>query len=69
MLDCCVVVFVTFALFAKISFFFFLLGGGGGQMVGLCCGGGWQRRGICKGNAELVIVGIWGRVQWAGGGG
>ena len=46
-----------------------IVGVGGGQMIGLCCGGGWQWRGICKRNAELVIVGTWGHVQWASGGG
>ena len=38
-----------------------IVGGGGGQVVRLCCGGGWQLWGVCR-NAELVIVGIYGRV-------
>ena len=37
-----------------------IVGGGGGQVVRLCCGGGWQLWGVCR-NAELVIVGIYGR--------
>ena len=45
------------------------VGVGGGQMVGLCCGGGWRWRGICRRYVEVVIVDIWGHVQWGSGGG
>ena len=46
-----------------------VVGVGGDQRIGLCCGGGWQWRGICRRYAEMVIVGTWGHVRWASGGG